>query len=481
MNSKDVKEPEETKTSEDTKEEEPYIDEESELYKLYPDLYKAIFIHKRNVLISGNGGTGKSYTIKLIKKESEKREKQCDLTSTTGVSAHALGLGATTLHRWSGIKLGDKPLETIITSIKKNPQQIKRWKECDILVIDEVSMLGSNVLSLVSQVGQIIRYGKKGIKSFLKQEKKIPPFGGLQIIMSADFMQLQPVKDKYAFKSPVWKELDILNFRLTTPYRYPDIKHFEMLSRIRVGKHTEDDINLLRTRVAAYEEYRKKERNNEIKVTDIKPTRIYPLKKDVEDINMMELNRLKGDPVIYEADDKIIIKTDKDGKPLVNPDLFNTKEYIEYMNNVVSPELILKKDAQVMLTINLSVEDGLVNGARGIVEECLDDRITVKFKCGTVVDIKPNEYDYEDELVTVIRCQFPLILASAITTHKSQGSTLDYAIIDLGTSLFAKGMGYVMLSRCKTLDGIFIVNLIPEKLKADEEALAFDCSMNIGT
>jgi ATP-dependent DNA helicase PIF1 len=127
-----------------------------------------------------------------------------------------------------------------------------------------------------------------------------------------------------------------------------------------------------------------------------------------------------------------------------------------------------------MLTSNLDVENGLVNGSRGIVNECHDERISVKFRSGTVVDIIPQGYEYEDDKVQVVRYQFPLILAWANTFHKNQGITLDYAILDLGTSLFGPGMGYVGLSRCRTLQGILLVNIIPEKIKPHNKALAYE-------
>jgi len=446
----------------------------SELETLYPDLYKAIFIDRRNVLITGPGGCGKSYTIGLIKKEFSLRNIRCDVTSTTGVSAHSIG--GTTIHRFGSIKLGDKPLSNIINYIKSSPDRVNRWKQCDVLVIDEVSMLGGNTLSLLSEVAQLIRYGKRGIRSFVKSNNKVPPFGGIQIIFSADFMQLLPVNDVLAFKSNVWTDLDLYKYRLETPYRYPDINHFNLLSRVRVGEFTKDDIEALRSRVKAYEEYKFNEFNNKLKC-NIKPTRIYPLKRDVDSINMSELEKLDGDSICYEADDTIIIKTTKEGKPMISPSELNEIEYMEYMDSIIPREIILKPGCQVMLTKNLSVEDGLVNGSRGVVDECTDTGVIVRFKCGIVCNISPEQYEYEDDNVNVIRHQFPLVLAWSMTIHKSQGSTLDYAIIDLGTSLFAENMGYVALSRCKTLDGIFIVNLIPERIRPNKESLEFEMSL----
>lgn len=206
--------------------------EDSELYQLHPELYKAIFIDRRNALISSPGGCGKSYTIGLIKKESNRLSIQCDLTSTTGVSAH--NIRGSTIHRWSSIKLGDKPAEVIVHNIMTRTEAKNRWLDAQILVIDEVSMLGASILTLLNKVGQEVRISRKDMKQYIRSGEMIPAFGGLQIIFSADFLQLEPIKDKFAFNSPVWNQLNLFNYRLVDPYRYPDLKHFEMLCRIRV-------------------------------------------------------------------------------------------------------------------------------------------------------------------------------------------------------------------------------------------------------
>lgn len=444
---------------------------ESELRRLYPELEEAIFKDHRNVVISGPGGTGKSYSIGMIKNQAAKMGRQCDVTSTTGVSAHAIG--GSTIHRFSSIQLGDKPVSVLVDKIRKNKDKLNRWKNADIIIIDECSMLGANILTLLDAIGKEIRLGKRELRLRQKKKVPIPPFGGVQIIISADFCQLPPINDEYAFKSPVWDALDPFYFRMTHPYRYPDLDHFHRIMRIRVGEHTEEDIAVLRTRVTAYDEYRRRERLGEMKEA-IKPTRIYPLKKDVEAINMGELDKLDEDSIVYDADDIITIKLKGDGSPMVNPESVNSSEYIEYMDGIAPAELIMKVGAQVMLTKNLDVDMGLVNGSRGVVQECCDERISVLFKNGMEIDIVPAAYEYEDDNVIAYRHQFPLILAYASSVHKQQGATLDYAIIDLGTSLFGPAMGYVALSRCKCMDGIFIVNLMPEKLRVDPEALEFE-------
>jgi hypothetical protein len=126
---------------------------------------------------------------------------------------------------------------------------------------------------------------------------------------------------------------------------------------------------------------------------------------------------------------------------------------------------------------NLSVEQELVNGSRGIVEACLDDRVTVKFRSGESIDITPYPHEFEDEIVTCVRNQIPLMLAWACTIHKSQSTTLDYLMGDCGTSVFAPGMAYVLLSRCKTLKGMLLSNFMQKMVRPHAKALEFERKM----
>lgn len=284
--------------------------------------------------------------------------------------------------------------------------------------------------------------------------------------------QLPPVKGDFAFESKLWDEMKFFNFRMTHPYRFPDPAHFEMLGRIRVGQMTPDDISKLRSRVLAYESYRKKIVKGEL-VEMIKPTRIFSLKQDVEGINQQELQALEGDAFMFEATDTVIPKPDSNGKVHHREEDIR-QDYVDFMDAIASPECLFKVGAQVMLTKNLSVEEGLVNGSRGVIEELHEERIVVMFKSGIRVDIVPYKYEYEDEKAVCVRAQFPLILAYALTVHKSMGATLDYVVADCGTSVFAPGQGYVLLSRVRTLEGLLLTNFMPELIKPHPKALKFE-------
>ena len=143
------------------------------------------------------------------------------------------------------------------------------------------------------------------------------------------------------------------------------------------------------------------------------------------------------------------------------------------MDNIVPNFITLKKSAQVMLTYNLNIEQGLVNGNRGIVINCCDDYVDVLFTNGMVTKIYKHTFNYETDDYVFNREQLPLILCFATSIHKSQGISLDYCVMDLGQSLFLPGLAYVALSRVRSLDGVLIEKFSPEKIKCNQEALEY--------
>jgi ATP-dependent DNA helicase PIF1 len=436
-----------------------------DMLRLHPFLYQAIFVNKRNCFLTGPSGCGKSYAIRMIKQIADHYKIICAVTSTTGVSAH--DIGGTTIHRWSSIKLADKPLDIILTYIRSEPQRMKRWTDTQLLIIDEISMLDSKVLNLLNDLANILRQKKSLLFS---SDQTV--FGNLQLCFTGDFLQLPPVSGTYAFKSKVWKELNFFNYRMINPYRYPDLEYFQMILRLRQGKPSKEDIKDLNECKKSYKLYQEAEKRGEVPL--VLPTRIYSLKQDVEKLNLVELYKLPSDINLYEADDSITIKTDKKGKLVVDPRKINREEYMKYMDTIVSPTLPLKNGAQVMLTKNLDVESGLTNGARGIVIDCDQEHVIVRFLNGLEILIVPQAYEHEDEKIKIVRIQIPLILAWAISIHKSQGSSIDTAIGDCGTTIFSSSMAFVLISRVKTLRGLKLVNFMPSKIYCDKEALDFE-------
>jgi len=439
----------------------------------------------RNIFITGGAGTGKSTLIKLFPRAFP--EDKIQLTSTTGITA--INIGGQTIHRWSGIKLGKESVLIIYNRISRNSMMLKKWLNCKVLVIDEIGFLGKTTFELLDNLAKKIRNNDE-------------PFGGIQLLLTGDFLQLPPVNDKYCFTSDSWRKLDFHVHTLTVPYRFNDVSYFDMLKRARIGKINDDDMIQLNKRVEAYSKFRKEKPN----VNTIKPTRIYSTNKDVDKENMLELSKLQGKEYVFTATDKyykkskrrmlksnkgntqplsdidktelqkVMIIDDDTGEEYTQiPAPINSNDYTEFLNdNLVSSNLKFKINAQVMLTVNLDVEMGLANGSRGIIKKIEPTFIEVLFVNGVVYKIELNNYKHKDDDYIIYRFQIPLILAWSSTFHKLQGKTLDYAIIDLGTSIFSPAMSYVGLSRVKNYDSLFLVNVFADKIYADDIAINFE-------
>jgi ATP-dependent DNA helicase PIF1 len=403
-----------------------------------------------NVYLSGGGGTGKSYCLKNVYLRLMERGLNVYKAGSTGVAAESIG--GMTLHSWAGVQLGDKDAETYYITIQgRNRKAWLRWKQTSILIIDEISMTGGKFFQMLSDLGKRIR-GRN------------LPFGGITLLICGDVCQLPPVKDSYFFQTDVYHDFNFSVIRLTHPWRFQkDIDFFYLLSRVRVGEQTPKDIQKLEERKVAYY---KDIYNRKYKPGEIRPTRMFSKKIDVAEMNRKELDALPDDEYLYVCSDSLEKKT-KTSTAVIS-------HFQDLMNKNVPPEVAMKKNAQVMLTWNLDVERGLCNGSRGVVLECLDDCVLVKFKNGVEQFINPNVWTMETEDEIFTRAQLPLILAWCNTIHRCQSATLDCIVIDLGTSIFSDNMAYVALSRCRSLDGIYLVNLIPEKIKCDPAALEFE-------
>jgi len=387
----------------------------------------------KNVFLTGPGGVGKSYYINKLKEE---RGDKVSVTSTTGVSA--FNLKAQTIHSFSGIgamKRNDR-IEDIMKKLKKNKPAYEKILSCSLLVIDEISMLGQCYLEMLDKV-------------FKKVKGNDIVFGGMQVIFTGDFLQLPPIHDNFCFWSQVWEDLELHTIYLTKMYRVSDPVYTEMLSRIRVAKHTADDNKELYKRLNAFKTLEIDYSNNKIE-----PTFLYSKKVNVNEKNMEELEKNPNELLIFKAsysdvaDDVKIDKADQ--------------------------LLYLKVGAQVMLTTNLDVEAGLVNGSRGVITTYESRQITVKFLNGLEMPFSTHETPVEEDGKVLYKInQYPFILAYALSIHKVQGSTLDYAIIDIGYSIFEASMSYVALSRVRSLDGLFIQAFHPSKIFCNKEALEF--------
>lgn len=413
--------------------------------------------NKENILLHGPGGCGKSYCLKYIANYFQLKGKVIACTSTTGVSAINLcdaerKISATTLHSWSGIGMGTLSAKKLVARIIIKKEARERWLNTEILILDEVSMLGSTLIDKLDYIGKNIRHDDR-------------PFGGLQVIFSGDFLQLPPVKDDWAFNSDVWESVKFHPYILTEPKRYDDLDYFNMLLRVRSGLHTLVDEKAIKARIIAYKKFLEVVKNSKENTNIIKPTRIHSKKKDVDQENFTELEKLDGEIEEFIAIDNFTKITDK-AKP---------EYYFEALDENIPRSIALKKGAQVMLKFNLDIKQGFVNGSRGVILDIDSDNQTVlvRFLNGKKLLVEKIAWTNEDKDGIATRLQIPLILAWANTVHKCQSVTLDYAIIDLGPDIFCDGQAYVALSRVRNFKGLFITNFLSSSLRVNKEALGY--------
>lgn len=415
----------------------------------------------KNIILHGCGGVGKSYLIEKITKELED-EKIIFVTATTGIAA--LNVNGTTLHSFSGLKPDINDVDSMVKKIKKKRDVVKRWKTVDILIIDEISMLGVKTFIMLNSISQVIRKNKN-------------PMGGIQVIFSGDFLQLPPVKDDFIFTCKEWNSLDIHPFILEKPYRYDDMNFFNMLMRIRKGICTDEDNKCLEKRVKCAKNYYARLENVTSQENLIKPTIFLSKRNQVDEYNISELEKLKNKEIIFEADEDVYEVEDVEYSEdySENEEIDSRNAGFKLLREELPNKLVFKKGAQVMLKVNLDIENGLVNGSRGVITDIYPYAVYVKFisNKNTIVPIYPYKREIKTKGSIISRSQIPLILAFAMTIHHSQGSTLDYATIDLGNSIFAEGQAYVALSRCRSIRNLFITEYTKSSIAANKVALDF--------
>ncbi len=424
---------------------------------------------RKNIFISGPGGTGKSFLIRYMKENAPSGIKIA-VTALTGCAAILLDCGAKTLHSWAGIGLGRESVEEIVQKIQKrrkyNPIHYKNWTTTDVLVIDEISMMPADLFEKLNRIGQVLR----------KNASK--PFGGLQIVALGDFFQLPPiVRDlsggdaaaapHLTFNAPTWAETFQTTIQLQEIMRQTDPVFQELLNSFRSGDVRDDHIALLRSRM-----------NLNWDGLEIKPTLIFPRRAEVDRINAANLAALEGESHVYTAKTEFkdaagagVIATVKtpEGQQLIerfdNDTPFNTVE-------------TLTVGAQVMLIFNKDQDIGLVNGSRGVITRFIPDADrtehipVVLFKNGVETPIGRHTWEM-DTLPGVCRSQIPLRLAYACTIHKSQGASLDCALIDIGASVWEYGQAYVALSRVRSLDGLYVFAFDKRAVKAHPVVKAY--------
>ena len=417
-----------------------------------------LVLQRKNVFITGPGGCGKSYVINHIY-ELCKDEKNIAITAMTGCAAILLNPNARTLHSWAGIGLGKGDVDELVYKIQKNKNSWNAWKKLDILIIDEISMLSPTLFEKLNTIGKRIRRNQA-------------PFGGIQLILSGDFFQLPPIEEKkFLFESDIFlRSLDNIVI-LDTIYRQKsDTVWFSILQNIRKGIVKESDLSILYERLI---EKKNDDTNIDEDQIDVsKACVLYPINRKVDFMNEHELKSL-GQPI---QEYKFYIKNPKNIRIL-------DSQIENFMAQSGIIDIIkLAKGAHVMLTRNIDIENGLVNGSQGIITNFDPNNYPiVKFiNIKQPITIVPFEYSCDEinDNDTFSIFQLPLKLAWAVSIHKVQGHNLDCALMDLGSNIFECGQIYVALSRIKTLKGVYLSSFDPQKIKINQTVVDFYESIN---
>ncbi len=416
---------------------------------LSPDQEKILGLlqtSKTPIFLTGKAGTGKSLLLQYYRQKSNKNIVVC---APTGVAA--LNIGGQTIHSLFKI-----PPELIRKdSLKVEKRAAKLLKHVDVLIIDEISMVRPDLMDAIDYV-------------LRKARSSSIPFGGVQIIMFGDLFQLPPVIQKevsdyfeqnyggnFFFNADVWKNIKFDIRELTTVFRQKDEDFKSVLNAVREGTITDEQIMVLNKRAGA-------EIPSEGVIT-LTTTNVSAKK-----INETKLSLLKEKGYEYKAE--ISGNLEKSAYP--------TEEILQ-----------LKKGAQVMLLRN-DKDKRWVNGTLGYIDSLKNDEIKVNID-GNIYSVpretwKKIKYIFNEttktleEKVVSSFTQFPLRLAWAITIHKSQGQTYNSVAIDMGFGAFTYGQTYVGLSRCKSIDGLYLKRKISrEDIIVEPKIINFMKNINI--
>jgi ATP-dependent exoDNAse (exonuclease V) alpha subunit len=378
----------------------------------------------RNCFLTGMAGTGKSTTLRKFIREAVKR---VDVTAPTGVAA--LNVGGMTIHRFCGMMLGPQvgqSNEEYFEILRRDPRRsilagFNRVKRCEVLVIDEISMLPGRQFDFVEYL-------------FRQLRGRDESFGGCQVIATGDFLQLPPVRTSddqpydWAFVSPAWEAAEFKTVILETVRRQDEPEFVQALAGFRMGHVWGGGARLLQSRV----------RSNPPSTMP----RLFTHNVQVDKWNAFQLSELPGEESVLEAEQS-------------GPE--HQRQFLT--RNLLTPETLrLKPGAMVMFTVNKNDsgrrEPLFVNGQVGIVEAIEPNAVAVRSNSGELIQAERFTWQYDSQDPDAAKfSQFPLRLAWAMTIHKSQGLTLDSAFLDIRAAR-EPGQAYVAVSRVRTLAGL---------------------------
>lgn len=438
--------------------------------------------------ISGTGGTGKSFIIKILKVWVQKHlNKKVAVAAPTGIAA--FNVNGLTIHRLLQLPVEHKqtpkyrPLSDEVLQVLRSD-----LKDVVLFIIDEVSMISNITLAYIHM---------RLAEIFNTIDEENGWFGKRHIVVLGDLLQLPPVRENSPFVklSPreITKLIGALNFpnlweelfkyqELTQNMRQlNDMKFVEMLLRIRIGITTEEDRRILSQRLITLKSGSNEGRLHEIAEflshLPADTVCLLPTRNMAQQLNDAMLQANPNPEITLKATDSVDCP-----RYLVKRARESIEKYEEDASMTAGLEktIVIKKGVKVMLKRNIDVSLGLVNGAIGIVDKVewdLNDknkarRVIIIFNNGLRHELAPVKSKFEIiNRAFVHREQFPICVAYAITIHKSQGLSLNNALIDIGSSTFSCGQAYVALSRVTSLQGVHLINIDFSSIKAQQTAI----------
>ncbi len=410
-----------------------------------------------NVFLTGEPGAGKTHTINAYVDYLRAHEVEPAITASTGIAA--THIGGLTIHSWSGIGIKPRLTRYDVDKIASNEHVVRRIAKTKVLIIDEVSMLPPDTLTSVDMVCREVKQNTEA-------------FGGMQVIFVGDFFQLPPIMKKepiknsnpynqdifnedampnasvrFAYGSTAWEAAKPIICYISEQHRQDDDTFLSVLSAIRRNEFNEDHLEYIENRKVGKEE------------SKIHYPKLFSHNVDVDTVNTEMLSKI--DAVAQ-------------GYPMNSQG--NTTLVAILKKGCLSPEtLYLKVGASVMCTKNNNKE-GYVNGTLGTVVafSAGDKYPIIETANGKRVTIEPAEWVVEENGKRKASIsQIPLRLAWAITVHKSQGMSMDKAVMDL-SNVFEYGQGYVALSRVRNFEGLYILGYNARAFQVHPEVLQKD-------
>jgi ATP-dependent DNA helicase PIF1 len=435
--------------------------------------------NRRNVFVSGAGGTGKSHLLGVVRRWAQARKLMFAVTATTGVAA--LNIGGVTINSWAGIGLGKESIDTLVAKIRSTNTKrnrygsaLNRWNKTQLLIIDEISMMTPDMFYKLDQIGRMIR------------QRSAVAFGGIQVMILGDFLQLPPVdRDtqkyqkyalanhthnhhhhhhqdgdlekketdeekrakeikleqdllaaRYLFHSKSWNSVIQATVLLRRVYRQNEDQFVQLLARIRMGEPTDDDMKLLRSRVVSNSTARIKDANG------LDAPMLFATRKAVHEENMRRLQELPGPFLRVNRRTHHVTVKPSTAQPTtatvaagadepVPPIVIEQPIYLadteaqyaaaRFANGLTAPDpFVFKMGATVMLLTNLDVQNKLVNGLRG-----------------TVVGIGPNPPNQPPQPIAppIAAAAAAAVAAPAVVALMAAVPVAGLAVADAGSSV----------------------------------------------